>query len=139
MNEKLDDKVTDISEARANKANKENKNRVAESIGKMATQQRDIDNDKLKSALQRILNQAHGDHGGAKRCAAFLLSLWNGGFYKADLQELMYSDPDLYEAMLYILSLRLRRQTHPDPHEQRRRYSDYTWGAICQISDRVLC
>jgi len=55
-------------------------------------------------SLNLILRQAAGDTGGSKRCAAFLLSLWNGSYFKVDLQDLLYIDTDLHEAMLRIFN-----------------------------------
>jgi hypothetical protein len=46
--------------------------------------------DKLRDALDRLLDSAYGDTGGSRRAAEFLLSLWNGVRFKADLQELLY-------------------------------------------------
>lgn len=53
-------------------------------------------------ALKLLLTHARKDTGGAKRCAMFILSLWNGDDFKADLQALMYTDKDIFEAMLSV-------------------------------------
>ncbi len=58
--------------------------------------------DGLKNALQLLLRTAEQDHGGAGRCARFLLSLWDGGNYKVDLQDLMYIDAEYFSAMLMV-------------------------------------
>ncbi len=50
-------------------------------------------------ALERLLKLAYGDTGGSRRAAQFLLSLWNGNDFKADLQELLYVDPDIFSDM----------------------------------------
>ncbi len=55
-----------------------------------------------KWALDLLLTQAGQDHGGAGRCARFLLSLWVGGSYKVDLQDLMYIDEEYFSAMLMV-------------------------------------
>jgi len=55
-------------------------------------------------ALETLFYHAQGDTGGSRRCAMFLLSLWNGANFKADLQELLYSDPQVFQAMIEILS-----------------------------------
>ncbi|MDA8140223.1 MAG: hypothetical protein M0036_16370 [Desulfobacteraceae bacterium] len=112
----MNDKITELSKIRANKARDEIKDRLLAEVGKMTSQQRKIDAGKLQSALQSLLNHAQGDHGGAKRCAMFLLSLWNGDIYKADLQDLMYNDPDIYDAMLYVLKGLYYTSTQLDSH-----------------------
>jgi 4-diphosphocytidyl-2C-methyl-D-erythritol kinase len=53
--------------------------------------------------LSKIIEVAQGDTGGSARCAMFLLSLWDGGLYKADLQEILYNDTALFEQMIAIL------------------------------------
>ena len=58
--------------------------------------------DGVKWALDLLLAQAVQDHGGAGRCAHFLLSLWDGGTYKVDLQDLMYIDAEYFSAMLMV-------------------------------------
>jgi len=58
----------------------------------------------FEGALGLLLRHARHDTGGSRRCASFLLSLWNGGNFKADLQELLYIDRDIHEAMLIVFS-----------------------------------
>jgi len=58
--------------------------------------------DGTKWALQLLLTTANGDSGGAGRVARFLLSLWDGGTYKVDLQDLMYIDTEIFSAMLLV-------------------------------------
>lgn len=55
-----------------------------------------------KQALTLLLAHASGDTGGSRRCAAFLLSLWDGDAYKSDLQELLHVDPYIHNAMLLV-------------------------------------
>ena len=55
-------------------------------------------------ALETLFYHARGDTGGSRRCAMFLLSLWNGANFKADLQELLYNDPQIFQAMVEVLS-----------------------------------
>lgn len=98
-----DKEITNISKARTNKARDEMKNRLAEQLGRMENQQRKIDEGKLADAIQNLSNHAQGGHSGARRCAMVLLSLWDGESYKADLQDLLYNDPDIYDAMLCVL------------------------------------
>ena len=50
----------------------------------------------IREHLATLLEHAYQDTGGSKRCAMFLLSLWDGGRYKVDLQELMYIDEDIF-------------------------------------------
>jgi hypothetical protein len=56
----------------------------------------------VQEALELLLRHGRGDYGGARRCAMFLLSLWDGDTYKADLQDLMYCDPDIFAAMMRL-------------------------------------
>lgn len=60
---------------------------------------------KIEDALTILIEQANGDHGGSSRCAMFLLSLWDGGTYKADLQDLLYNDKKIFLAMLTVLQV----------------------------------
>ena len=53
--------------------------------------------------LSKLIEVARGDTGSSARCAMFLLSLWDGSTYKADLQEILYNDTDLFEQMIAIL------------------------------------
>ena len=55
-------------------------------------------------ALEKLLGHARGDTGGSRRCAMFLLSLWNGDHFKADLQDLLYNDPAIFRAMVDLLT-----------------------------------
>ena len=58
--------------------------------------------DGTKWALHLLLTSANGDSGGAGRVARFLISLWDGGTYKVDLQDLMYIDTEIFSAMLLV-------------------------------------
>ncbi|MBU1389378.1 MAG: hypothetical protein KKE62_01270 [Proteobacteria bacterium] len=60
---------------------------------------------KIEDALTLLVDQATQDHGGASRCAMFLLSLWDGGTYKADLQDLLYNDQKVFMAMLTVMQI----------------------------------
>ncbi len=60
---------------------------------------------RIEDALTILIEQANGDHGGSGRCAMFLLSLWDGETYKADLQELLYNDQKIFIAMLTVLQV----------------------------------
>lgn len=53
-------------------------------------------------ALERLLDMAQRDHGGSRRCAEFLLSLWNGETFKADLQDLLFIDEQPHKDMIEV-------------------------------------
>jgi hypothetical protein len=59
--------------------------------------------DKIIGALERLLDSAYSDTGGSRRAAQFLLSLWNGSRFKADLQELLYVDQAPFADMQTVL------------------------------------
>lgn len=56
----------------------------------------------IDTSLKLIYKTALGDTGGSRRCAQFLLSLWNGSLYRCDLQELMYIDTNLFYGFLLV-------------------------------------
>ena len=58
----------------------------------------------VQEALALILAHARGDTGGSRRCAGFLLSLWDGDQYKVDLQSLLYIDSEIFSAFQTIMS-----------------------------------
>lgn len=82
-------KIVDISKARANKGGGETT--------------------PFDGALELLLKHARKDTGGGRRCAMFLLSLWNGDEFQADLQALMYNDPDIFEAMIFVFNTLYQR------------------------------
>lgn len=59
---------------------------------------------KIEDALTLLIDHAMEDHGGSARCAMFLLSLWDGAAYKADLQDLLYNDQNVFKAMITVLT-----------------------------------
>lgn len=59
----------------------------------------------IENALTILIEQANGDTGGSARCAMFLLSLWDGTAYKADLQDLLYNDQKVFSAMLTVFQV----------------------------------
>ena len=59
----------------------------------------------IERVLELLLNHSKSDTGGSRRCAGFLLSLWEGEIYKIDLQELLYVDKDIHEAMINVFRL----------------------------------
>lgn len=54
-------------------------------------------------ALERLLSVANGDTGGSRRAASFLLSLWNGSSFKADLQDLLCLDEPGHSDMIHVV------------------------------------
>jgi len=60
--------------------------------------------DPVVNALKLVLINARGDTGGSRRCAQFILSLWNGDIYKCDLQELLYIDNKIFASFLIVLN-----------------------------------
>ncbi len=52
--------------------------------------------------LAFLVKHAKGDTGGSRRCAAFILSMWNGDVYHADLQALLYLSADAHHAMVNV-------------------------------------
>ncbi len=74
--------------------------------------------------LAFLVKHAKGDTGGSRRCAEFILSLWNGSVYHANLQELLYISQTAHLAMmrvfheLYALGMQLdNTMIHPDDME----------------------
>lgn len=96
-------KITDISKVKESKTKDEMKKKFVEQINLMQSQQNKIDKGQLKDAILNLLDTAKKDHGGSRRCAMFLLSLWNGGVFKADLQDLLYNDFSIFKDMISVL------------------------------------
>ena len=59
--------------------------------------------DAVIDAINKTLVCAKGDTGGSMRCAQFMLSLWNGDYYKCDLQELLYVDSNIHQHFMMIM------------------------------------
>ena len=57
----------------------------------------------VKNCISLLLKHAYTDSGGGRNCAMFLLSLWDGSVYKADLQEVLYNDASIFSAMITLL------------------------------------
>lgn len=57
----------------------------------------------VKNDLNTLFNHAVGDSGGSRRCAMFLLSLWDGDTFKVDLQAILYSDAEIFSPMMRVL------------------------------------
>jgi len=64
----------------------------------------DVMNDKTKQRLSRLLEIANKDTGSSSRVAQFLLSLWNGNRYRADIQDLLYIDKEIFDDMIFVLN-----------------------------------
>lgn len=77
--------------------------------------------DRVRFALEKLLNVAHEDTGQGRRVANFILAWWNaevhGGFDLTDLADL---DPHLCEDIVTIFSWLANEQTlvYPDDYKQ---------------------
>ena len=83
-------------------------------------------------ALERLIKYAEGDTGGSRRAAQFLLSLWNGDHYQADLQALLYVDGDMHRDRVEVFTY---RYTNNDQLESLVTESDlqtviFSWGPV---------
>ncbi|MGI2033842.1 DUF7673 family protein [Rhizobium panacihumi] len=76
--------------------------------------------DRVRFALEKLLNIAHQDTGQGRRVANFLLAWWNaetnGGF---DLADLANVDPDVGEDMVTIFAYIAREEDMVYPYEYR--------------------
>ncbi|MGC1953222.1 MAG: hypothetical protein WA970_11775 [Gammaproteobacteria bacterium] len=70
--------------------------------------------DELRDALDRLLDSAYADTGGSRRAAEFLLSLWNGARFTANLQELLYVDTAQFTDMQTVLQELYRSKAQLD-------------------------
>lgn len=70
--------------------------------------------DQLRDALDRLLDNAYGDTGSSRRAAEFLLSLWNGARFTANLQELLYVDKAQFTDMQTVLQALYRSKAQLD-------------------------
>jgi len=61
------------------------------------------EHEKITGALERLLDSAYSDTGGSRRAAQFLLSLWNGARFKANLQELLYTEDVQFADMQTVM------------------------------------
>jgi hypothetical protein len=86
--------------------------------------------DKIISALERLLESACRDTGGSRRAAQFLLSLWNGARYKVDLQELLYVESNQFVDILTVLQefYRLDAQLDTFVNEDQMKPIIEMWG-----------
>jgi len=57
----------------------------------------------INDSIKFLLKHAYGDSGGSRRCAMFLLSLWDGKEFKADRQDILYNDAEIFSAMIFVL------------------------------------
>lgn len=76
--------------------------------------------DRVRFALEKLLNVAHEDTGQGRRVANFLLAWWNadvhGGF---DLTDLANVDPHVAEDMATIFTFLAREETLVYPTDDR--------------------
>lgn len=76
--------------------------------------------DRVRFALEKLLNVAHGDTGQSRRVANFILAWWNaevhGGFDLTDLAEL---DREICEDMITVFTFIAREETlsYPDAYK----------------------
>lgn len=66
-------------------------------------QDRDVQTE-FGGALDHLFTQATGDHGGSRRCAAFLLSLWDSTKYRVGLVDIFYVDELSRKSMIRVLT-----------------------------------
>lgn len=93
---------------------------------------------KFNNSIAILLNHASGDSGGSKRCAMFLLSLWAGDEFKADLQDLLYNDAEIFSSMIFVLQYLYDTNSQLDNFvsgERMRPVIDI-WGAVFKQSPR---
>ena len=76
--------------------------------------------DRVRFAIEKLLNVAHRDTGQSRRVANFLLAWWNadvhGGFDLTDLADL---DPEICEDMITVFTWIAREETlsYPDAYK----------------------
>lgn len=87
--------------------------------------------------LENLLYVARQDTGGSRRVAQFLLSLWNGGSFRADLQAIMYIDADLFNDMLALWQYLhgSNQQLYSIVTEDQMRPIIRAWGEAFRIPD----
>jgi hypothetical protein len=87
--------------------------------------------EQITSAIGRLLENAYRDTGASRRAAQFLLSLWNGQRYKANLQELLYVDAGLFSDMQTVLHELYGKNAQLDTYvtEDRMRPVIELWGS----------
>lgn len=93
---------------------------------------------KFNNSIAILLNHAFGDSGGSKRCAMFLLSLWAGDEFKADLQGLLYNDAEIFSSMIFVLQYLYDTNSQLDNFvsgERMRPVIDI-WGAVFKQSPK---
>jgi hypothetical protein len=86
----------------------------------------------ITAAIEHLLDCASGDTGGSRRAAQFLLSLWNGNRFKANLQELLYIDKSYFKDMQTVLQTLYETKEQLDTHvtENRMKPVVERWGAV---------
>lgn len=91
----------------------------------------------MKDAVERLLMIAAGDTGGSRCCAMFVLSLWDGGSYRADLQALLYVDPQVFADFMFVLNHLYgnNRQLEDFVTEQQIQPIIAAWGAALSVAN----
>ena len=59
---------------------------------------------RFEMALNLLLDYASHDTGGSRRAAGFLLSLWNGGTFHYNFQDVLYVDQTLFDAVQLVMN-----------------------------------
>lgn len=129
--------IVDISKARVKKQQDAMKDRFVAQLTKMNDMRSDYDEGKFQHSLELLLKHARKDTGGGKRCAMFILSLWNGDEFHADLQALMYTDPDIFDAMIYVFRTLYGRNQQLDSvvTEDRIKPIYEMWGGTLRLKE----
>lgn len=76
--------------------------------------------DRVRFALEKLLNVAHHDTGQSRRVANFLLAWWNAGVHGGfDLTDLADLDPEICEDMITVFTYIAREETlsYPDAYK----------------------
>lgn len=56
----------------------------------------------FRDTVLQVMHYAMGTSGGSRRCAEFILSLYDGRLYRCDLQELLYIDVPIHRKMTLV-------------------------------------
>ena len=92
----------------------------------------------IHDALSILTDQAGQDHGGSARCAMFLLSLWDGGAYKADLQDLLYNDLKIFQAMMVTMAVFYKNNEQLDSYVTSKQMGPIiaAWGNYFRVESK---
>ncbi|MDH2092159.1 hypothetical protein N5K21_25900 [Rhizobium pusense] len=92
--------------------------------------------DRVRFALEKLLNVAHGDTGQSRRVANFILAWWNadvhGGFNLADLADV---DRDVCEDMVTVFTFVAREEdlVYPEAYKPQIIQIIRRWRADVEI------